>query len=64
MATALLTKSEVAERARLHPSTLGRLIRDGRGPNLTMLGHKQLISEAEFSRWVDANTDRPMQGAA
>ena len=65
MATSsLLTTREAAERSRLHPITLGNMIRDGRGPAATRLGGRIFISEGNLSAWIDANTDpRPAHAA-
>ena len=61
----LLTTREAAERARVHPVTLRRLIRTGRGPAVTMLGAKELIREDSLARWIEQATERqPDQAAA
>ena len=57
MAVQLLTLKEAAPHTRLHPETLGRLVRGGKGPAATRLGGRILISEDNLSAWLAANTD-------
>ena len=65
MPPSLLTKREAAAHARINVATLNNLIRDGRGPALTVLGGKALVREDSLVRWIDAQTEhRPHQAAA
>ena len=65
MQQALLTVTEAAERARVHPVTLRKLIRAGTGPVTTTIGRKNLIRTDRFEAWIDARTQRePDQAAA
>lgn len=50
----LLTRAEAAQRARIGVSTLGRLIRDGRGPVLTHVASKSLVREDHLREWLEA----------
>ena len=64
MAPSLLTKREAAARARLHVGTLNVLIRDGRGPALTVLGGKALVREDSLAQWIEQATQRQPEAAA
>lgn len=52
----LLTTREAAALARVHPVTLSRLIREGRGPAVTTLGDKRLFQASALRAWIDART--------
>lgn len=45
----LLSRQEAADRARVTLATFNKLLRDGRGPNLTTIGGKSFISDTEFN---------------
>lgn len=61
----LLTRQEAADRARVSLLTFNRLLRDGCGPALTIIGGKSFVSDTEFARWISAQTQqRQIEGAA
>ena len=54
----LFTRQEAANRARVSLVTLNKLIRDGRGPNLTTIGGKSFVSGPELAAWISALTQK------
>ena len=53
---ALLTTAETAERLRVHPATLSRLVRTGKGPVPIHVGCKLLFDESALYDWLRAQT--------
>lgn len=49
----LLTRPEVAERARISVKTLGKLIRSDRGPVVTRIGGRVFVRPEHLSSWLD-----------
>jgi excisionase family DNA binding protein len=57
----LLSKKELARQCGVSIVTLNRIIRDGQGPALAMIGHRARITEAEVERWLASRTEKPPQ---
>lgn len=49
----LLTRVEAAERVRICPRTLRRLISENRGPIVTKIGRKQFVRPEHLVAWID-----------
>jgi excisionase family DNA binding protein len=55
-----LTTKEVAALIRMHPVSLDKICRQGRGPRRIMIGRAVRFSRAEVDAWMQSQ----MQGAA
>ena len=49
----LLTRSEAARKARISPTTLGKLIRSDRGPTVTRIGRRLFVRSEHLVSWID-----------
>ena len=50
---------EAAERARICPRTLAKLISANRGPIVTKIGRKQFVRPEHLSSWLDRCAEPP-----
>lgn len=50
----LLNKAEAAERARIKPVTLDRMIKAGTGPAITRVGGKIFIQPGHLNTWLQS----------
>ena len=52
----LLTLTEAATRARISARHLDRQIAAGKGPAVTVIGTRRLISVSHLQAWIEAST--------
>ena len=55
---------DAATQLGVHPETLRRLCRDGKGPTVTRVGARLVIREDHAMQWLDSKAERGGQVAA
>ncbi len=59
----ILTKEEAAHRARISPSYMHQLIRNGKGPTVTQIGRRVLVRTDALQAWLESCSASAQQAA-